>query len=258
MARVNVEQKALTDGRYVELGRLIGADRHAALGRMILVWNECQERETHTLSRAAIDNTNPDIFDFCSLMIRAELARETKHGVYVAGAKDRCGWLGKARKNGRLGGRPKKNQTVIKTKPSGSAENNPPAPAPSPALETVSPSAAPAADDAFFCELWEQYPRKLGRKAAQKHFRASVKTAQDRIDVAAALVAARAEFAKREPQYVPHGSTWFSNWRDYIPAARPPESPPKMPQSALSLAEWRRKREEEAEKNGTETTTPQP
>lgn len=133
MARVNVEQKALTDSRYNTLGRLIGADRHAALGRMILVWNECQERETIWLSRTILDDTNPDIPDFSSHVIASGLAQEIDGEIRISGAEGRVEWLSKLRNNGKLGGRPKKNQKVSKRKPSGSSRNNPPAPVPTPA-----------------------------------------------------------------------------------------------------------------------------
>ena len=134
MARVNVEQKAFTDDRFVRLGKAIGGDRWAAIGRMTLVWDACQERENHTLSRESIDAIHADIPNLTDLLIACELARQTSRGIYIRGAKQRTGWLGKARKNGKLGGRPRKNHTVTKEKPSGSGQKNPPALALTPAL----------------------------------------------------------------------------------------------------------------------------
>ena len=49
MARINVEQKALTDPRFELLGQFLKSNRYEALGRMLLVWNECQERCTYSL-----------------------------------------------------------------------------------------------------------------------------------------------------------------------------------------------------------------
>ena len=73
MARVNVEQKALSDPRYAVLGNLLGTSRHDALGRMIFVWNECQERERQTLSETVV----AAIFerdDAADLLVLSELA----------------------------------------------------------------------------------------------------------------------------------------------------------------------------------------
>ena len=53
MARVNVEEKALTDPRFYRLGLELGADSQFAhavgLFAMIRIWKECIERGKYTL-----------------------------------------------------------------------------------------------------------------------------------------------------------------------------------------------------------------
>lgn len=65
-----------------------------------------------------------------------------------------------------------------------------------------------------FEALWAQYPRRLGKKDALRHFKASVKTQADWEAIQRALVNYK---ASKEVQggFVKHGSGWFNNWRDY-------------------------------------------
>lgn len=65
--------------------------------------------------------------------------------------------------------------------------------------------------EADFERIWELYPSKRGKKAAQRHFRASVKTDKDLADIQTALkhysVSQRVKNG-----YIQDGSTWFNNW----------------------------------------------
>jgi hypothetical protein len=137
MARVNVEQIALTDPRMKHLGKLLGGDHRLAIGHMVYVWNYCQERDTYTLTPAELSHLT-DVPDFPGFLLESRLGRKEGRAIYISGARGRVEWLGKARKNGGKGGRPsgsgKKNHTVSKEEPSGYEVNNPPAPAPAPAL----------------------------------------------------------------------------------------------------------------------------
>src|SRR5262245_40277329 len=137
MARVNVDQKALSDPRFEVLGRLMGADRYAALGRMVYIWNECAERETQTLSFAIVEAIfgHPSATDW---LITAELAANDystrmpvrANAVRIKGTHGRIEWLANRRREGKLGGqrggRPRKT-------PRGLPPETPPAPAPAPA-----------------------------------------------------------------------------------------------------------------------------
>lgn len=146
MARISVEQTVLTDLRYQTLGRIFRKEKRWARGVMMEVWNQCQELETHTLSRQDILDLCPDIKGFADALIAASLADEQEDGsLYIRGTKGRIEWLGKLRGNARFGalggpsgvkgGRPK--QTPIRgleeTPIRGLENNPPPAPAPAPA-----------------------------------------------------------------------------------------------------------------------------
>jgi hypothetical protein len=112
MARVNVEQKALTDSRFKVLGKLIGADEWAALGRMVAVWNECQERGKTVLTDEQLTLLHPDIELFAEKVLKSGLGKRRRRGIYITGARGRVEWLERKREIGRLngkkGGRPKK------------------------------------------------------------------------------------------------------------------------------------------------------
>jgi hypothetical protein len=66
-----------------------------------------------------------------------------------------------------------------------------------------------------FESIWLKYPRRVGRKMAEKHFEASVKTKKDFEDLSKAL--ANYLSSKRVAEgFVQNGATWFNNWRDWI------------------------------------------
>ena len=69
----------------------------------------------------------------------------------------------------------------------------------------------------FFGKLWKAYPNKDGRKAAEKHYYATVKNASDmeRIDFALGNYLNHIEANKIDPKFIKNGSTWFNNWQDW-------------------------------------------
>jgi hypothetical protein len=168
VARVNVEQKALTDPRFRKLGRLLlgqDVDAHVAqaagIGWMTFIWNECQERNTYTLKDDALD-TITDRQNSAELLITSGLAeRQKPDRIRIRGTRDRIEWLTNLRKNGAKGGRPPKNQSKTKgkpdgfegEKPDGKPERNPPAPA----LNTLSSVAKAPHTKGVFAEDSEPY-----------------------------------------------------------------------------------------------------
>lgn len=68
-----------------------------------------------------------------------------------------------------------------------------------------------------FENIWNQYPKRLGRKQAEKHFRTSVKTDADLKAINSALQNYKQYIRdkKIEEQFIKMGSTWFNNWQDW-------------------------------------------
>ena len=66
--------------------------------------------------------------------------------------------------------------------------------------------------------LWNKYPKKLGKKKAVSHFKASVSNEQDLKDIDKALnnYLDEIKYKKIQEDYIKHGSTWFNQWRDYL------------------------------------------
>lgn len=66
--------------------------------------------------------------------------------------------------------------------------------------------------------LWSRYPRKLGKDEALRWFKAQVRTEKDYADINQALTNFLAsKVCAGDPQYIPHGATWFNKrWRDWI------------------------------------------
>lgn len=74
---------------------------------------------------------------------------------------------------------------------------------------------------------WNKYPKKDGKKIAQKHYIASVKDETDYEKLIQAIEHYKKETCDRESRYIKNGSTFFNNWRDWIPEA-PPAVKPKQ------------------------------
>ena len=73
----------------------------------------------------------------------------------------------------------------------------------------------------FFEQLWKDYPRRLGKKEALRHFNASVESEKDRQDIRKALNNyLTTDNVVNKTKYVLHGSTWFNNWRDWVEYTR--------------------------------------
>lgn len=105
MARVSVDQVALTDRRFQTMARILGTNRWEALGRMIAVWNECTERNTLHLTPEVIGDIHPDIPDLADVLIRSELAVEDSGSIRIRGAVGRTEWLEQKRNAAPAGGR---------------------------------------------------------------------------------------------------------------------------------------------------------
>lgn len=69
--------------------------------------------------------------------------------------------------------------------------------------------------DKLFNQLYKQYPKKVGKKAAMRHFRSSVKTENDQKDIQIALKH-YLESKRVMNGYIQNASTWFNNWQDWV------------------------------------------
>jgi len=127
MARISVEQKALTDARFTQLGLAIcpkpeigaqgGFYLHAlGLGAMVFVWNTCQERGRHSLHWWELDALAMQLgilgrgdfakaLTFCDL---GEWTSDEQNEIRIKGTEGRIEWLEKRREDGKTGGRPRK------------------------------------------------------------------------------------------------------------------------------------------------------
>ncbi len=69
-----------------------------------------------------------------------------------------------------------------------------------------------------FDSIWLQYPKKDGKKQAERHFKASIKTIADLQNCIKALKNYKAHIYnnKIETKYIKNGSTFFNNWKDWV------------------------------------------
>lgn len=80
-----------------------------------------------------------------------------------------------------------------------------------------------------FERLWQRYPVKDGRKDAERHFSASVKTEQDLSDIDVALTNYLKHIGLNEWKRPKNGKTWFNNWRDWVKWKEPVAVKTRMP-----------------------------
>jgi hypothetical protein len=91
-----------------------------------------------------------------------------------------------------------------------------------------------------FENLWNRYPVKDGRKEAERHFSASVKTEQDLTDIDIALEHYLEHVAHNPWKRIKNGKTWFHNWRDWISWIEPTNvngNPPKQAVPPLATSD---------------------
>lgn len=77
--------------------------------------------------------------------------------------------------------------------------------------------------DEWFRQIWEEYPKKLGKKAAYKHFKATVHNQGDFMRIKEALKNYKNTENVKEGKYIQNGSTWFNNWEDWVHYQEPPK-----------------------------------
>jgi len=66
-----------------------------------------------------------------------------------------------------------------------------------------------------FDAIWKTYPSRVGKKAAYKHFKISVKTEEDYNNLQKALNNYKSSDRVKRG-ILQNGSTWFNNWKDWI------------------------------------------
>ncbi len=69
---------------------------------------------------------------------------------------------------------------------------------------------------ALFQELWQDFPNKIGKKEAEKHFNASVLTEEDCKNIQIADKKYKQHLKKNDWKKPQNGKTWFNNWQDFV------------------------------------------
>jgi len=101
-ANVTVLAIAQTDPRIHLLGEVAGYNHHEALGRMVRLWGECTDRETHIVSEAVIKGCLG--INGVEAILAADLGERAPNGIRVRGTAGRTDWLAQKRKAGSAGG----------------------------------------------------------------------------------------------------------------------------------------------------------
>ena len=88
-----------------------------------------------------------------------------------------------------------------------------------------------------FIQAWCKYPLKVGKKEAERHYKASVKSIEDHNDCLKAIQnykefvhAEKASRRNGDSRPWQNGSTFFNNWRDFVDFKVPTNGKPKTKQ----------------------------
>lgn len=233
MARISVEQKALTDPRFSVLGiglvpqamAVKGYFLHAlGLGAMIYVWNHCQERGLHSLHMVELEGLSlqlgmePDVLAGSISFSGLGEWNAEKTEMRMRGTEGRIEWLQKRREDGQSGGRPRKTLGLYGKHPGANPPTPTPAPTPAVKKEPLPkpPKAALGGWGALFAEFWEVYPRKVAKQAAEKAWTKLAPAAPEMIEPTAVAIAAvlahrkRHDWAGRDLDRVPYPATFLN------------------------------------------------
>jgi len=200
MARISVEQEALTDPRFRILGIELGSPEDTQTAQAIglyyamHVWNYCQQRFLYVVPFSVMDALKKGIGD---AMERADLASRKSDGWRIHGTKGRIEWMQKLRESNRIRQKRARKRNALVTRDDGcvttALSQGAPALALSPALaptqnsekDTSSNPASPDLDTLprvrpkkngtpdpeqvrLFGLFYEEYPRHEGKAAAFK------------------------------------------------------------------------------------------
>ena len=90
-------------------------------------------------------------------------------------------------------------------------------------LQSSSASSIPSTkktlkDISLFEDAWSRYPMKIGKKEAERHFNASVKTYEDYTSLIMAMDNYLEHLKLQQNSFKGkmNGSTWFNNWQDWV------------------------------------------
>lgn len=211
--------------------RLVGLLGRGAAELPIRLWCYCGKYHAES---GSLTNYSPQeiesiagwwgkIGDMILAMERVELLEKDGDGWKVKDWKEINGHLAafkiRARKAARkrwgmLKQSPSNSQVIHKQSPSRTLLSNQPTLTNQP-TNPPNPPFTPSEAEGHFEAVWKLYPSPTGKKAALRHFLASVKTSVD----LAAITAALENYKKSEnvkKGYVQNGSTWFNDWEGWV------------------------------------------
>lgn len=229
MASVSIEFAAFLDPRFKILASLSGQSRFDAIGRMAAVWVYCIEKSEAVLPQALIDVV-AEIPGYACWIIESGLGEVVEDGsVRIRGTEGRIEWLAKARAR-------QKNATAAakEKRLSNSSPRSVPilSPKSEPTLESSSASTSASASTIKtntlvrrkrrteytpeFETLYDQYPRKEGKRAGFDVFLKLTDGERHRLGVAIRNYSEQCRREGRDVQHIKMFSSFMSTWEDYV------------------------------------------
>jgi len=240
MARINIDDSLLLSPEFRVLERKIG--RRCAIGTFYDLFKLAQlywcrfEKETKMCSRSGIPKTIYEMEDFPDELIHIGLIDELEDCFMLKNSSEHFDWLVQKTEAGSKGGRPNKNNDITKaarkrlgaeSKDSFDAVNPPYSLLLTPSsliqtnkvlTNTIAQNAAPKVAESELLEIYNLYPRKVGKANGLKILRRIAKTPEDVGNVMSAVqkYVEQCRVNETEPKYIKHFSTFMGSWRDWL------------------------------------------
>ncbi len=206
MARINVE-----DHFWIEITALAAklGNQDLAVGQVIRFWRIIQEKHKH--KRTLNDDEfkahgfSEHLFDLFAI--------RTPEGITARGAEKHFSWLRSRVYNGKMGGKQAQaNRSKSKqAEPSSSSSSS--------SSSSISNSKNTIAQtDVRASELYDSYPRKVGRKKGLARLRTILAKngAFEQIQLAITNYTSHCENLKMETKFIKHFTTFLSEWEDWL------------------------------------------
>lgn len=227
--RVNIESSALAEGRFTKLSEeTFEGSRCQAIGCLVLFWHDSQEREFVSGSKKEImkflpyyDNKGNNLL-FKAFLKHGYIKKISNTCFEISGNKQHVENLQKLKAIKRKAGlasadsRKNKSEHVLNTiehvLPSVDGNTT--------QCSSTQPNSTQSKIIAQnqFEQLYEIYPRKLGKKKGFQKLKTVIKDQNDfdRVRVAIENYCKFCQRHKTEPQYIKHFSTFMGTWEDWL------------------------------------------
>lgn len=211
MPRINIEDSYFIDPRRSRLIALL-SNADMADGLMLRAFKLAQKYWCNKDNPKQLVPEKAFFGEKLDILIETNWAEKRDNGFYIHGVEANFNWWFEKVKAGRKGGLAKRSsaKAVLSTSKQNVASSSSSSSFSKELIHTCAFDNAP-----LFNTMWQEYPVRKGKKAALRHFKATVKNQQDFDNIKKALQNYKNSKSVKGG-FIQYGSTWFNQWQDWI------------------------------------------